>query len=353
MPICSECGFKVDNDAKFCKNCGSELNVKSIINNNTKELEIKFGYSTSPNYSRAIKIAEKFENYSASGDDKNIIHTVSIPLNKVEDIYSLMDLISNWKSSRFFLDESEVTKSDINQPLNCYRSRQRAYDNKEYCHGESEWELNFWGCKRLNMPINSNEARNGWLSYGAFDKNNVWHFNKERIEHVLKRNLNDFEICPAINKAEIFNKLKKFPKTVDPKNNLDWNYLTEYKEIHGNFKEVATGVYPDIDFNNYAYFDNNDRNNLSSEYIEENNKSYSDKDLDFEAMDVELGNNSLNKNLNNTQGIDWKKFLLVLSALFIPIIGPILVLRSRRFGKFGKILAGIMLAISFISIIAN
>lgn|GEM_PF-1905129 len=53
----------------------------------------------------------------------------------------------------------------------------------------------------------------------------------------------------------------------------------------------------------------------------------------------------------NNKGFDSKKLLLILAAVFIPVIGPILVLRSDKFSKVGKTISGAWLGIFLIGLV--
>lgn len=58
-----------------------------------------------------------------------------------------------------------------------------------------------------------------------------------------------------------------------------------------------------------------------------------------------------NKKNNDRTKFGIKKLLLILAAIFIPVIGPILVIFSKRFKKTGKIIAGIWLALMVVIIL--
>lgn len=64
------------------------------------------------------------------------------------------------------------------------------------CFGEHEHEANIWGCKRLGMPLT--RWGGGWLEYGWFDKNGVWHFDKARIRHELEVRIHENRLCPVL-----------------------------------------------------------------------------------------------------------------------------------------------------------
>lgn len=58
-----------------------------------------------------------------------------------------------------------------------------------------------------------------------------------------------------------------------------------------------------------------------------------------------------NEKNNDKTKFGIKKLLLILAAIFIPVIGPILVIFSKRFKKTGKIIAGVWLALMVIVIL--
>lgn len=58
-----------------------------------------------------------------------------------------------------------------------------------------------------------------------------------------------------------------------------------------------------------------------------------------------------NKKNNDKTKFGIKKLLLILAAIFIPVIGPILVIFSKRFKKTGKIISGVWLALMVIVIL--
>lgn len=96
---------------------------------------------------------------------------------------------------------------------------------------------------------------------------------------------------------------------------------------------------------------------LNKESNNEINKSdlndNDEEDLNFDDMDVNLGKNSLSNiaHNNDSRSFNWKKILLILAAIFIPIIGPVLVIRSNKFTKKGKIVAGIWLVVGMLGIV--
>ncbi|MCF8001793.1 MAG: SHOCT domain-containing protein [Halanaerobiales bacterium] len=77
-------------------------------------------------------------------------------------------------------------------------------------------------------------------------------------------------------------------------------------------------------------------------YFGSKNKDYK-SNIDSEKEVSSFNRKDINSNINSKKKYDFKKILLILAAIFIPIIGPILVIRSDKFTKVGKILAGILI----------
>lgn len=248
MLICDKCGGKVNEGFQFCPHCGdpiteTDLPSKEVSRSNVAQVDISFGYSTSRGYERAVSIAKNIPTYKEEGADKDIIHTVSLPITEVELLINLYDIVGSWKSSRMLINGQLQTKSAlVYYGVGCYRERLKAFKPEQYCFGQQEYEYNIWGCKRLNMPITS--WGGGWLDYGRFDQHGVWHFDKKRIRHDLEIKIHENELCPVLNPSSIFETVEKLPDTIDPKTDTNWQYTTSYEEVNGEYQEVAKGIRP-------------------------------------------------------------------------------------------------------------
>ncbi len=250
MLVCDKCGAGIIKGSKFCPQCGDPVTEADRINHLSTELqvaivEISFGYSSSPNFQKAVDICKNIPSYSVINEGKQAKHKVTLPITEVELIINLYEIVGNWKSSKMLINGHIATKKDLTYfGVGCYRNRQRSYNPKQYCFGETEYEANIWGCKRLNLPIS--EWGSNWLDYGNFDKSGVWHFDKKRIKHELELGLKENELCPMLNRKMVLDTLDKFPNSINPKRDKNWQYKIEYEEINGEYREVATGVRPII-----------------------------------------------------------------------------------------------------------
>lgn len=250
MLVCDKCGAGINKGSKFCPQCGDPVTEADrvtvpITESQIANVEISFGESSSPNLVKAVEICKNIPSYSVAGEGKKTSHKLSLPITEVDLIVNLFELVGSWKSSQMLINGHTATKKDLTYyGVGCYRNRQKAYKSEQFCFGEKEYEVNIWGCKRLNMPIN--EWGGDWLDYGEFDKSGVWHFDKERIKHELELTLKENELCPVLDRKRVLETLEKLPSSINPKNDRNWKYRTSYEEVNGEYKEVAVGVKPVI-----------------------------------------------------------------------------------------------------------
>lgn len=253
MLVCDKCSASIPQSAKFCAQCGDPVTEEDLVATPTSTQEgtatITFGESSSARYSRAIEICKNIPTFSTTGSGKNKEHKVALPLTEIELISNIFDLVGSWKSSSMMINGRSATKKDLTyHGLGCFRSQQRAYQPQQYCFGEREFEANIWGCKRLNMPLW--QWGGGWLDYGSFDSSGSWVFDKGKIRHSLNLAISEIDLCPALNREMIFKTLEALPDAINPKTDTRWEYRSEYREIDGEYKEVAVGIRPVRDSGN-------------------------------------------------------------------------------------------------------
>ena len=247
MYICDKCGASITEGSRFCPQCGDPVTEadKVILPQNDKQIavaEISFGYSSSPNYEKAIAICRNITSYKMTGEGKQLQHKIELPVTEVELISNLFDIVGSWKTSTMLINGKNSTKKNLTyHGLGCFRSRQHSHNPNQYCFGEKEYEANIWGCRKLNMPI---LAWGGWLTYGNVDQSGIWHFDKDRIKNQLEVGIKENELCPVLNRKNITDTLNKLPDTIDPRQNGNWEYDTRTEKIDGKFQNIAIGIKP-------------------------------------------------------------------------------------------------------------
>ena len=279
MLICDKCGASITEGSKYCPQCGDPVTDADRVTplateSQVANVEISFGYSSSPNYKRAVEICKNISSYSVSGEGKQVKHKITLPITEIELIVNLYEVVGSWKSSKMLINGQVATKKDLTYyGIGCYRIRQKAYQPEQYCFGETEFEANIWGCKRLNMPILP--WGDSWLDYGEFDNSGVWHFDKKRIKHALELGLKENEFCPALNRKRVLETLEKLPNSINPKKDKNWEYKTSYEMINGEYKEVAIGIRPVLKkINRYVISDYKPTWEISEESDSTNDDEY-------------------------------------------------------------------------------
>lgn len=245
---CDKCSARIPSESKFCPQCGdpvTELNqqVSNVDTGAPAQVELTFGYSSSPSYKQAVELCSNVPTFETTGEGREARHKLTLPITEVELVSKIYDIIGGWKSTTMLIDGYQSTKKDLSfGAIRCYRERQKAWDKEKYCYGEVQQVRNIWGCKRLNMPIY--EWGGGWLDYGSFDAKGVWHFDKARIASDLQAALKGCELCPVLDKSKVLETLESLPDSINPKTDKRWQYVTRTNYVNGEFEEQAVGIKP-------------------------------------------------------------------------------------------------------------
>ena len=171
------------------------------------QIKVEFGFSISPNYERAVDIAQGLSDYKTWGEGRKLRHQVTFVAEEAEKFSKLAGLVYNWKSTIFWLDEEEC-KSPLGITY-CVRNRLNSYDPNVYC-GED----NYWGCRRVADS----------LTTGEFDENGAFHFDKSRFLFNKKDELDFLEACPFFNRELVLQRLEALDDIIDPRTSENWDY---------------------------------------------------------------------------------------------------------------------------------
>jgi RNA polymerase subunit RPABC4/transcription elongation factor Spt4 len=280
MLICDKCNAQIAEGAKFCPQCADPVTeadkaTKPILQVEPANVEIAFGYSSSPNYVKAVTLCKNIPSYSEKGEGKGATHLISLPITEIELIINIFELVGSWKSSQMLIDGKRSTKSNlVYHGIGCYRQRQQSLDPKQYCFGSGEWNYNIWGCFRLGMPF----LAGTWLTHGMFDGNGAWSLDKNKILKDLQSKIHENSLCPILNREFIVNTLNSLPDYINPKEDDNWEYQTRHEEIEEDYREIAIGVTPVLKkMNTYVLGDFKPKVELNYEkYLDSNsNDDYS------------------------------------------------------------------------------
>lgn len=202
---------------------------------------IRFPFSSSANYEAAVEEARKNTSYHVEGDGKKVLHSVAYEGNQVEEMLSLLELVKGWRNRSVLIDGEPVPWKEAFEWTWCYAKRRGAFSPEEYCWGESDYEMNPWGCQRAELPILS---YHGLLSYGRFDHFERWVLDTERIKHELQLKLHRVRYCPELDVNEALLQVDEINPIIDPRMNERWEYVERSRETSNGWEAFKTGVMP-------------------------------------------------------------------------------------------------------------
>jgi hypothetical protein len=196
------------------------------------QIKIEFSFSTSPNYDKAVAIAQSLSGYKSWGEGRKLRHQVKFVAEEAEEFSQLGSLIYHWKSTTFWLNEKECKQSPFGVTY-CIRDRLKAYDPNTYCGQD-----NYWGCRRVAYS----------LTTGKLDENGAFHFDKKRFLFNRKEELELLAACPFFDKELMLQRLDELDEVIDPRISENWDYYTDYSNTIVGVHFVPPGPHVEIEF---------------------------------------------------------------------------------------------------------
>jgi len=191
-----------------------------------KEIIIEFGYSTSPNYDRALVLAQKADKYETSGEGRKIRHRSIFKFSNFSNFERLFEITSGWKSLALFVGEEMLIKSDfwkIKRIFECWREASRLPYPETHCSSRA-FELHCYSdegpnviekevakCRKLNIVYD-------WKNYVYKAPNGMWVLDKEYFKKAIKNEIyfNKIKLCPLFNEEVALKAVDKLPDKYDP-----------------------------------------------------------------------------------------------------------------------------------------
>lgn len=251
MYICDKCGAHIDSEAKFCGQCGdpvTEADIpKQALSSSAIPLAvISFGYSSSANYPKSVKLCEHIPTYEVTGEGKQAVHKVTLEVTEIALIKNLYDLVGSWKSSQMLIAGKQCTKKDLTYyGLGCYQSRQQSNNPKQFCKENTDWHTNIWGCVRMpNLNVESWAYNHS--PYGQLNNKGQWVLDKEKLYQDLMDSIKSHELCPKLNREDFIDIYHQLPDYIDPKLDSRWEHVVQHKYFPESerFADVITGIQP-------------------------------------------------------------------------------------------------------------
>lgn len=185
------------------------------------KIRLEFGFSTSPNYERAVSIAQRLSGYTSWGQGRKLKHQVTFAAEEAAEFLHLSGLVREWKSTIFWVNEKAMTGWAPFPLLRCIHDRVNDYEPDAYCGRD-----NYWGCCRMTHS----------LTTGQFDDIGAFHFDKAYFLFEEKEALELLAACPFFDRELVLQRLEELDEVIDPRTAENWDYYT-------GFADRAVGVY--------------------------------------------------------------------------------------------------------------
>ena len=72
------------------------------------KITLEFGYKTSANYDKAVKLARKNSAYKEEGSGEWIRHSATYTPENVEDLFNLFNLIHQWETTDVLVNHKKI-----------------------------------------------------------------------------------------------------------------------------------------------------------------------------------------------------------------------------------------------------
>lgn len=174
------------------------------------QIKLEFGFSTSPKYERAVAMAQNLTGYKTWGEGRKQKQHISFSADQAEDFLFLMELVRDWKSTSYWLDEKDLGSRGPWQFLNCIRNHEKSFDSSKYCGKD-----NYWGCRQVGAN----------LTAGHFEEEGIFKFDKKHYLFDQNDNLQLLSACPFFKKELMLERLEELDEEIDPRTSENWDYI--------------------------------------------------------------------------------------------------------------------------------
>jgi len=189
---------------------------------NKKVVNITFDYSTSKKREEAIEFIKKQPTFYTEGEGKNQIYSAKFDINDIENLYTMLDLTSGWKSQKIEIDGKIIKSTELRNTLWCFRKKCELEESRDYCkQGKYENKKNPFDCKMVLFDTES------YTQYGYINTDTgEWIFNNDEIDNYKNEVIEKLKYCPLFDEKKVERVFNKIPKTINPKDEEQWAYIS-------------------------------------------------------------------------------------------------------------------------------
>jgi Zn finger protein HypA/HybF involved in hydrogenase expression len=244
---CDSCNKEASSEAKFCPHCGSNIHPTQVVTEKKLDFEIpdsgisiEFADSTSASFDTALDVAKSAPTYQECKRSNKKWYCATWPTDQMLEIVKLADQLMGLRNRKVYFDGKELPWGDVFGFVYCMKDRQQAYRPTDYCFGLDEKQLNIWGCRQADMDWSD---WSDWFSYGSFENESDFIFDKQRIRHELGKNLNYSRFCPFFRPKFVEAVFNLLPDKVKVTEDGPWKYKQSYHDTPGSRKIIVKEEY--------------------------------------------------------------------------------------------------------------
>lgn len=192
-------------------------------------ITIEFSFSTNPAYEQAVAVARKQPSYQEVGDGAGARHRVHYSWQELAALQEMKHAAWELREKRAFVNGVELRWEHMAQMTNCFYEKVTR-GKPGHCFFDGNFVSPF-GC-RYTLTNLTDRISSEWLSYGKFDSDGAFRFDKERIRAVAKERLRSSGIhfCPASDEEFLNRMVNVFPDRVHPSEDTRWRFMHTTKQ---------------------------------------------------------------------------------------------------------------------------
>lgn len=211
---------------------------------NKKIIDISFGYSNSKKREEAIAFIKNQSTFYTEGEGKNQVYSAEFDVNNIENLYTMLDLTSGWKSQKIEIDGKIIKSTELRNGLWCFRKKCELGESTDYCKkAKYENKKNPFDC---NMVCFDTES---YTQYGYVNTDTgEWIFNNDEIENYKKEVIEKLKYCPLFDEKKVERVFNKIPKTINPKVEEQWAYISNNYDYWYHNKSYWIGSFGNKNF---------------------------------------------------------------------------------------------------------
>ena len=192
-------------------------------------IKIQFGKSTSQNYSKALRLTKRFNDFQLieNGSTINSINLENEELiTKFRILEELHQIIRGWTTTKMLFDEREIHPwrffNQMGHIVECSLSYENSLDKEKHCNINNTQEG--WGCKFINETIKHlnyggyySYNENYWYKFGLFKDEQTWLIDKNKIKERIDKEVLEKGIscCPYLNTIKLEKSINDLPSEID------------------------------------------------------------------------------------------------------------------------------------------